>query len=288
MPKDIYLFETRDTNFLKPYVGKATSLGFNVKHIGNNELAASKLYKDFIKVYKHYSVNPPEFEIACFARYFAIAELLKNNETFLMTDTDVYITKAFKDMQGYDPKGSFVGSEGFTALGSEHQIAPHCTVWNRELLMNFIRFVLDTYKNNQNDEFLDKIYREQTAKYQYTAISDMNLIYYWIQANKIPYINSNSTKFPFCIDHNISGSRCEDAEFMVYEKRKYLKIEKGDRVTCFLTSGEPQNMALLHFQGVYKNVLRDFYEGKYTKFKRFTLKQNHKGKLNILLKMLTT
>ena len=284
MPKDIYLFETRNINFLKPYVDKAQSLGFNVTNLNNAQLQDNKQYQEFLNVYEHYSVNPPGFEIACFARYFAMASVIKNDEPFLMTDTDVYITKAFKDLQGHDFKGTFVGSEGFTATGTEHQIAPHCTVWNRELLIDFIRFVLEAYKQNKEDGFLDKLYQLRKAKYIQTAISDMNLIYHWIQANKIPYLNSNSTKFPFGIDHNISELRCEDAEFKGYQNRKYLKIN-NDRITCFLKSGQTQNMALLHFQGIYKESLNSFYLGKYKKFRRFTIRRNGGGKVETILGM---
>jgi len=118
MPKNIYVFETREVNYLKPYLDKAKSLGFNVTVTDNSYVENNKLFKEFIDVYKHYSVNPPEFEIACFARYFAIASILKNDDPFLLTDTDVYITKAFRDLQGHNFKGTFVGSEGFYEKGS--------------------------------------------------------------------------------------------------------------------------------------------------------------------------
>jgi hypothetical protein len=73
MPQNIHIFETRIVNFLKPYMDKATSLGFNVTLSNNTQLDSSRLFKEFREAYIHYSINPPEFEIACFARYFAIA-----------------------------------------------------------------------------------------------------------------------------------------------------------------------------------------------------------------------
>jgi len=280
MPKHIYIFETRHVNYLKPYLDKAKSLGFNVTLTNNSHLENNLLFKEFLSVYKHYSVNPPEFEIACFARYFAIASLVKNDQPFIMTDTDVFLTDAFRDFQGYDFKGSFVGSEGFDGMGSQGQISPHCTVWNRSLLMDFIHFTLDTYKRNYEDDFLEKYYQAQTAKYTYTAVSDMNLIYLWLNQNKVPYINSNSGKFVFGIDHNISSLLCEDGEFKSYANRKYLKI-RGNTYSCFLNTGQEQVMALLHFQGQYKTILKDFYAGKYAKFLFFTLKSNHRANRNL-------
>ncbi len=280
MPKNIHVFETRDVNYLKPYVDKAKSLGFNITITNNTQLENNQFYKEFISVYKHYSVNPPAFEIACFARYFAIASILKNDEPFLLTDTDVFITKSFRNLQGHDFKGSFVGSEGFDERGSEGQIAPHCTVWNRELLLDFIHYTIDTYKRNQESDFLESYSQSQTKRLGHTGVSDMNFIYLWIQSNNIPYINSNSTKFAFGIDHNISSLVCADDEFKSFTNRKYLKI-KGDRITCLLKSGQEQNMDLLHFQGLYKSILKDFYEGRYTKFGYFTLKNDYRRKRNI-------
>jgi hypothetical protein len=189
MPQNIFVFETRDVNYLKPYLDKAKSLGFNVTVTDNSYLKDNKLFKEFIAVYQHYSVNPPEFEIACFARYFAIASILKNDDPFLLTDTDVYITKAFRDLQGHNFKGTFIGSEGFDERGSEGQISPHCTIWNRTLLFDFIEFTLNTYKRNHENNFLENYYKSQTEKHTSTAVSDMNLIYLWIKANNVPYIN---------------------------------------------------------------------------------------------------
>jgi hypothetical protein len=257
MLQNIHIFETRAVNFLKPYTDKAASLGFHVFLSNNSQLQNNTLFDDFRNAYIHYSINPPEFEIACFARYFAIATLLDNDEPFLLTDTDIYITKAFKDLQGYQFNGTFIGSEGFDANGTVGQISPHCTFWNRALLMSFIQFILSVYKTEHETGFLKKYYDEQSAKYHGFSISDMNLIYLWIAANQIPYINSNSTKFPFGIDHNISTLLCEDDEFKHFAGRKYLKI-KGDEITCFLNSGKTQNMALLHFQGSYKAILARF------------------------------
>ena len=275
MPENIYLFETRIVNYLKPYLNKAKSLGFKVTITNNSHLENNKLFKEFISVYKHYSVNSPEFEIACFARYFAIASILKNDDPFILTDTDVFITNSFRDFQGYDFNGIFVGSEGFDASGSQGQVSPHCTIWNRSLLFNFINFTIDTYKKNYENDFLESYYQSQTAKYTYTAVSDMNLIYLWIKENKVPYINSNSTKFEFGIDHNISSLMCENGTFKSFANRKYLKIT-DDQYISFLASGQKQTMALLHFQGAYKAILKDFYLGKYAKFIFFTLKNNYK------------
>jgi len=283
MPKNIFIYETRPVNYLQPYLGKAKSLGFNVTVINNPPSADNKLYNEFIKHYKHYSVNPPEFEIACFARYFAIATLLKNDEPFLMTDTDVYIAKSFRNVQGYKFEGSFVGSEGFDERGSQLQISPHCTFWNRELLMDFLDFTVDVYKRNYEHDFLGEFYRSQTEKYIQTSVSDMSLLYMWTQQRNVPCINSNSTKFELGIDHNLSTHICEDDEFKTFADRKKLKIS-NDKITCSLKSGKKMDMALLHFQGPYKPILKRFYLKRYAKFIHFSLRNNYRHNKKIFRK----
>ena len=114
MLKNIHVFETRPVNYLKPYLEKAKSLGFNVTLTDNPLLENNKLFKEFLSVYTHYSINSPEFEIACFARYFAIASILTDDKPFLMTDTDVYITKTFKNLQGYNLKDTFMAARVLT------------------------------------------------------------------------------------------------------------------------------------------------------------------------------
>jgi hypothetical protein len=276
MLKNIHVFETRPVNYLKPYLEKAKSLGFNVTLTDNPHLEDNQLFKEFLSVYTHHSTNPPEFEIACFARYFAIAPLLTDDKPFLMTDTDVYITKTFKHLQGYNLHDTFIGSEGFDERGSEGQISPHCTFWNRALMNDFIDFTLDTYRKNKENDFLADYYqsikKERPAK---TGVSDMNLLYLWKTQNGIQYINSNSTKFEYGIDHNLSTIICEDDEFKSFADRKYLQV-RGDRITCSLKSGKKMDMALLHFQGAYKPILKRFYLKRYAKFIHFTLRNNYR------------
>jgi hypothetical protein len=276
MPQNIYAFETRNVNFLEPYMEKARSLGFNFTVTDNAHLQNNKFFNQFIAVYKHYSVNTPEFEIACFARYFAIASILKNDDPFILTDTDVFITRSFQSLKDFDFKGTFVGSEGFDKAGnSEGQVSPHCTIWNKSLLFDFLDFVMNTYKKNAEDDFLGEYYQSQQAKLGQTTVSDMNLIYFWIKENDIPFINSNSAKFEFGIDHNISVTRCADDEFKAFADRKLLKI-RGDKITCFLKSGREMDMALLHFQGEYKAILKRFYLGRYAKFVYFSLRNDYR------------
>src|ERR1700722_3370646 len=133
MPQTIYTFENRDVNFVKPYTDKAKSLGFNILLTDNSHLKNNPLLEEFLRVYKHLSVNPPEFEIACFARYFAIASVLKNNDPFIITDTDGYLTPLFQNVMGLHYPATFVGSEGFLSNGTEGQISPHLIFCNPDL-----------------------------------------------------------------------------------------------------------------------------------------------------------
>jgi hypothetical protein len=151
------------------------------------------------------------------------------------------------------------------------------------MLFDFIHYTVDTYKRNNEDDFLRNYYQSKTERITHTAVSDMDLIYLWVKENKVPYINSNSSKFEFGIDHNISVISCEDDEFKSFADRKRLRIWR-DSITCFLKSGKEKNMDLLHFQGAYKPILKRFYSGRIAKFIYFSSRNNYRHSRKIFRK----
>ena len=108
-------------------------------------------------------------------------------------------------------QGVFIGSEGFYGEGSEHQISPHFSFWNKALINSFTDYLLEVYKRNKQDHFLARHYKIQQEKIGRTAISDMTLLYMWVKEKGIPYLNSNAISSALGIDHNISSVYSEKA-----------------------------------------------------------------------------
>lgn len=281
---NIYIFETRKLDYLTSYLAKAQKVGYKPVVVSNNDLSNDKRFAEFKSIYSHLSVNSYDFELNCFARYFAFANTLRNNDPFILSDSDIYITD--KKIVLSDPSFNnvFIGSEGFAKGVTVEQISPHFSVWNRDMMMDFISYLVNAYKRNQQDNFLGEYYEAQKniLGYSATAISDMTLLYMWVNDNKIPYINSNSTNNNLGIDHNISVLSCENAEYQSTHSRKKIEVTTDGKVNLIFESGQRQEMSCLHFQGDYKQILNDYYLGNFEKFNRFSASESFNKKVHYL------
>lgn len=271
MIENIFIFENRKLPFLNSYVNKATSLGFAPTILSNGQLDGDPKFKHFKEIYQHLSVgNTVEFEVSCIARYFALANVVTNDDTFILSDSDIFLTSNLKNLKSDSTiKGSFVGSEGFLESGSENQISPHFSIWNRELLNDFVDFIIFIYNKNIEDQCLTHIFEKQKSLLGITSISDMTLLYLWINERNIPFINSNSIANNWGIDHNISSLICEDGNYRSELNRKKI-VFKDDKLLFETTDGQLKEMSIVHFQGGYKQILYDFYMGRISKFALFS------------------
>jgi hypothetical protein len=281
---NIYIFETRQLDYLTSYLAKAEKVGYKPVVVSNNNLSNDKRFAEFKGIYKHLSVNDYDFELNCFARYFAFASVLTNNDPFILSDSDIFITDRKISLSDASLKNVFIGSEGFADGVSVEQISPHFSVWNRDMIMDFTNFLVNSYQRNQQDNFLEEYYETKKLIFGYeaTAISDMTLLYMWVNDNKILYINSNSTNNNLGIDHNISVLTGEDAEYQSVHGRKKIEVTTDGKVNLVLQSGQRQEMSCLHFQGAYKQILNDYYLGNYKKFDKFSADESFNKKLHYL------
>lgn len=281
---NIYIFETRELDYLTSYINKAKKVGYKPVVVSNSNLANDKKFAEFKSIYTHLSVNAYDFELNCFARYFAFANTLTNNDSFILSDSDIYITDRKIELSDPPFKNVFIGSEGFANGVTVAQISPHFSVWNRDMIMDFTNYLLTVYKRNQEDNFLGEYYEVQKSilGYNATAISDMTLLYMWVNENNIPYINSNSASNDLGIDHNISVLSSKNAEFQSVHNRKKIEVTADGKVNLILESGERKEMSCLHFQGAYKQILNDYYLGNLEKFNKFSSTVNFSQKLQHL------
>lgn len=272
MINKIFIFETRKLAYLDSYINKAKSLDFLPIILSNDNLSNNKKFEEFKRVYQHLSVNNFEFEMNCFARYFAIQSVLEDNESFILSDSDIYITDRLINIKNDESLiNVFVGSEGFVQNGSELQISPHFSIWNRDLLNNFIDYIIKIYTQNADDKSLEKLYEYQIKRLGRTSISDMTLLYMWVNNNNIPYINSNNYNITLGIDHNISSLRDEVTTYQIAYNRKKVHIDSYSGISFILNSGQHINMSVIHFQGGYKRILHAFYLKNYFKFFAFSM-----------------
>ena len=283
--KKIYLFETRKLDFLKSYMDKVAGMGFEPVVLAADTLHGDKRFEAFKKAYVHLSPNSQAFEVNCFARYFAIARVHDSNDSFILSDSDIYVTGRLRELTSSSfGRDVFIGSEGFYEGGAEGQISPHFSIWNKALMEDFVAFVNAAYERDREEHFLAALREEQEMKLGVGAISDMTLLQMWVRQNKIPFINSNGSGDEFGIDHNISALFGADGPFKESLGRKAIALSGKDRLCCFLKSGKKMDMSVLHFQGGYKRILNDFYLGNQAKFLLFSMYINLGRKVNKMIR----
>jgi hypothetical protein len=248
-------------NYLNYYITALKTIGFNPIII-QHKVSNNKLFLDFMELYEHYSINPREFELQCFARYFAVSELHTSNDQFIISDSDMFVTSYARTLPEKlaSKKNTFIGSEGFDEKGSEKQISPHFSVWDKELLNDFINHLISTYSKNKKDQCLKEEYIQRKKRFNRTGISDMTLLMSWILTNSIPFYNSNAIN-DLGIDHNISSLICHDGSFKSFLGRKKI-IRNGNDIMTETTFKALEKMSVLHFQGRYKICLLDFYKNR--------------------------
>ena len=274
MIKKIYIYETRQLDYLPYLLNKLSAQGFEPIVFGKEVIEEDADFIQFKENYEHLSDNPYEFELNCFARYFGIRNMHKGSlENFVISDSDVYVTKHLFNILNstiIDNTNTFWGSEGFTESVSENQISPHFSIWSVELLENFITYLLATYSLNKKTGFLAKEFNERKQLLGRTAISDMTMLYAWVLEKQIPFTNTNISSNDLGIDHNISSLISADCSYTSYFNRKRIIIKKENLFLKINQRKGLQSIHLIHFQGRYKKILCRFYQGHYLQFNVFS------------------
>lgn len=245
----LYCFENRKAPFVDVFRQTAEQHGFAV--VLQEPDANDPDFARFRQVYQHLSVNPEGFELACFHRYFAMRALLHPGHRAIMADSDLFVqcgpdsipAALTADRQG------FVGSIGVASGVHEEDISPHFSFWTRALLDDFCDFLIEQYRTGLDR--LKTIYAQRCAVTSRASISDMTLLYLWVQDREIAFVNSNQLLAGQYIDHNVSSADCANASFATSFGRKSLFLT-ADGVSLRTIGGARVEPLILHLQGRYK------------------------------------
>jgi hypothetical protein len=254
----LYCCEDRTAPFFDVYRKTAHEHGYSVVYpdIG---LVKTKNFSKFMAVYRHLSINPIDFELACFRRYFIILSLVKPNERFIISDSDLYFNTDVSKIpeQFMEFNNGLVGSVGVANGLAETDIAPHFSIWTMELLAQFVEYLIYCYE--ERTQVLESIYSQRISqKGQRVAISDMTILHDWIIAQKVPFLNSNQVVDGLYFDHNISLCECLNSEFrgifgrkrIIFNDNGFSLLDVHDREVCPI---------FLHLQGRYKITSKPLY-----------------------------
>lgn len=219
-------------------------------------------FREFKKVYKHYSSNSESFELICFRRYFLIYEYLKQNQNiidFVLIDSDVivypFLNKHIEFLResGYKFSGSILADSEDSA---SYQISPHVSYWTAAAITDFTEYLLNVYSSDCGLNGLIEIANEFKVSKRRGGVSDMTLLYLWAKKNE--YMHPiNSVHDYGVVDHNVSTKHGVNRSEFTLGFGGVKKISFTDGVAYFtLADGKKTPALAVHFQGGAKRLMR--------------------------------
>ncbi len=237
-------------------------------------LLSDPLYNDFLKVYEHMSTNEYKFELICFERWFLLLDYMKKNslEILVHLDSDVMLFNDLHEIvESFDKNTLAAYHIPRQTYSEERWIAvPHTSVWTREGLQRFCRFIVDTYKNNKAE--LQTKWNSHGTDARRGGISDMALLYLFYIRNVKDIVNlaecrKHHNGQMYCLDLNINSSENYDQhEYAMASSSFLFKIKKlnyQDGVITALNLIQNKNVVFesLHCQGKAKILMFLYYHG---------------------------
>lgn len=211
--------------------------------------------------YRHLSPNPKNFELASFRRWFEIAARVNPADRFVLADSDLFIGQSFralpKDIRDFE---GLVGSIGASKEVLEDGVNGGFSVWTGILLKEFCDYIVASYESGT--EQLAALYATKVAAGNPRAsISDMTLLFAWVQHARVPFFNTNQILRDqlgraIYIDHNFFMPEALGARFAMTLGRKSVHWRQGD-LRLQLRDGAPVIAASLHLGGRYKIMAAD-------------------------------
>ena len=256
----LYCIEDRQAPFIDAFVKSSTLHGFAPKVIGPSSNALPAFSK-FKQVYRHLSINPEEFELACFRRYFEVATMVTEGERFIIADSDLIINAGPGEIPALfmDHTSALVGSIGRSGDNPEDDISPHFSFWTHKLVWRFVEYLIYVYETQ--DGRLARTYSaRKEAGNKRAAISDMTLCRMFTLDESIEFIDSNQVVDGILIDHNFCMAECANASFkMGFGFKAFHREQKNLRFTT--TTGDRVRPLAIHLQGRAKIASEPLHEG---------------------------
>lgn len=258
--KLLYSIEDRQAPFVSAFMNSAVSHGFIPRLIVPTS-DESPSFTKFRQVYRHLSINPESFELACFRRYFEIARLAPQGETFIIADSDLLINADASTIPELftDKTNTLIGSVGCSNKILERDISPHFSFWNLALVNQFIDYLINVYESQASR--LQHIYTgRQEAGNKRAAISDMTLLHMFVHDMSVPFINSNQVVDGMLIDHNFSMAECDNSVFRKECGFKAFRRKQGS-IRFITTDGKVVYPLAIHLQGRAKMAAQSLAYG---------------------------
>lgn len=254
----MWTYESRAAPFVEVFRRTATRAGYDVSIIGPAKEPPG--YTKFRQVYRHLSVNSEGFELACYRRWFEIAARVSADDHFVHADSDLVVQTPFA---GLPPElrdaEALVASIGATDDVPEEQINAGFSIWTGRRIQDFCDYLIARYEQGA-DDLAALRQRLVAAGNPRASISDMVLLYLWVNETGVPFVNSNRVMAGQYIDHTFFMPGCLGTQFRMTLGRKALEF-RPDGFWLTTAAGEAVRPVSLHLVGRYKIMAEAIEQG---------------------------
>jgi len=206
---------------------------------------------DFAQVYQHLSVNPIEYELLCFQRWFVLKDFIRQQsiQHCLYLDSDVMlyvdVVEEQKRLANYNIAltGYVPGSTYINSLAALEQ---------------FCRFITHLYQDPIAFQSIESAFKQKLRNSLATSISDMFAFeeyrrQYPEKVGDLLEIINNST-------YDV-GMTNPDGYEATLKGIKKINLINGYPYGYLIESSQAIRFNSLHFQGSSKNLIQDFFGG---------------------------
>jgi len=252
----------------KIYILSGSDSKFESAFIENIRITENATYLEslekFRKKYVHLSSNSKNFEIACFARFFALKTLMQINklEKAWLLDTDVWPTQNLDifEQVAHSKDESLILSRSHS---ESNEVLGSCSFWNFKDLDNFCTYLM-SYFYQKNFSELQHFYSELVSHGISGGVCDMTALKYWTLSEGIDYLNSYHGIFGnHLIPETVSEIviQIDDMLGIINRKKKhnFIAIFYLRNQFFIIYRFKVFTLASIHFQGHSKHLISQLY-----------------------------
>lgn len=253
--------EDRTAPFVGVFRRTAERAGYDVRLIAPSSKPPPG-FSQLVRHYRHLSVNSAQFELAAIRRWYELSACVADDDRFVICDSDLVTYSDWNSMptevRDFD---GVVASIGVTDGILEEDISGGFSLWTGRRLRDFCDYMTAYYESGGASALEVHYMDRRRAGNPRAAISDMTLLYRWVQEARIPFCNSNrlfrdkSDRLHY-IDHNFRLSEGLGVRFATSLGHKKVRWANGG-VELTTRSGEPVVADLLHLVGRCKILAED-------------------------------
>ena len=280
LPKYFIKILTKAKTNRKVFILSGSDLIFQNEFIENIQITKNITYlkslAKFKNAYVHLSSNSQDFEIACFARFFALNTFMQMNKlkNAWLLDTDVWPTQnleIFEQVAHSSDKVLILSK----SRPESNAVLASCSLWNFKDVDKFCTYLSNSFYQKNFSE-LQHFYLENQSNSILGGVCDMTALKYWTSRESIDYLNSykailRNNLIPETISEIFLQISAPFGEMKEEKKNNFIVILYLRNQFFLIYKFKVFTLASFHFQGHSKHLINQFYYFKFLAGNEFML-----------------